>query len=189
MCSHICMNVCTYRKTCRISSASFQVASWGVVSGSTFSFICWLGSHNLFHSWLVSTPAFPNELHGVSRPALFGPGKLSRLGHIQGDDLVPSPAIFSRNQLQLAIKNIPFSLLAPSPSPQNTLFPQSTWKNSTESKQEKGGRSHRFVPLKMSLGFYFFLSVYHLYPISESNFCRCAFAHPYTLRVWQREMC
>lgn len=82
-------HVCTCRKSCRLPSASFQVASWPAVLGGTFSFTFWLGSHNLFHSCLVSTPAFPNELRAVSCPVLFGPGKLSHWGHSQEDDLVP----------------------------------------------------------------------------------------------------
>lgn len=123
------------------------------MSGGTFSFICWLGSHNLFHSCLVSTPAFPNEPCAVSCPALFGPGKLSCWGHSQGHDLVPSPAIFNRTQLQLAIKDIPFSILPP--SPQTTLFLQSTWKSSTGSKEEGGDRSHSFVHQKHLWDFFF----------------------------------
>lgn len=159
------------------------------MSGGTFFFICWLGSHNLFHSCLVSTSAFPNEPRAVSCPALSGPGKISCWGHSQGDDLVPSPAIYNRTQLQLAIKDIPFSLLPPSPSPQNTLFLQSMWRSSTGSKQEGGGRSHRFVPSKNIFGIFFFCLFTICIPCLTNFYgyiCCCPSLH--VPCVWQREM-
>lgn len=73
------------------------------MSGGTFSFIRWLGYHCLLHYCLVSTPAFPNEPCAALCPVLLGLGELSLWSHSQGDNSVPSPAIFNRAQLQLAM--------------------------------------------------------------------------------------
>lgn len=91
----------------------------------------------------------------------------------------PSPAIFSRTQLQLAIKDISSSHR----TPLSISAKHVKEVNSMGSRQEGGGRSHTFVASKNALDIYFF-SFYPLYSMYDSNFSSCSCPPLRALCVW-----
>lgn len=89
----------------------------------------------------------------------------------------PSPAIFSRTQLQLAIKDISSSHR----TPLSISAKHVKEVNSMGSRQEGGGRSHTFVASKNALDIYFFLLT--LCILCMTLISLVALARPYVLSV------